>query len=205
MKTLLRAALVSCPVPPGALLPLSDYRWRARYADNHGHEHPGVWGASLTRDMQSLVTEGRRRDPNWMFAMEGCGDGLYSACRMIAFLAQNDKTLSQWRWECPPTYVTPELQIEMPLQSQARIMEKIRREWSSFSQQVADGIRIETPGGWFLVRPSAADSVLNFRFESLDWPALDHLVQRVCDTIEDWGKELWRQYAAAIGTGSARE
>jgi phosphomannomutase len=137
--------------------------------------------------------------------MKGCDDGLYAACRMIAFLAQNEKTLAQWRWECPPMYITPELQIGMPLESQARIMEKIRREWSSFPQQVADGVRIETPGGWFLVRGSAAESALTFRFESLDWPALDHLVQRVCDTIAELGKELWQQYSTAMGTGVARE
>ena len=137
--------------------------------------------------------------------MKGCDDGLYAACRMIAFLAQNEKSLAQWRWECPPMYITPELQIGMPLQSQARIMEKIRQEWSSFPQQVVDGIRIETPGGWFLVRGSAAESALTFRFESLDWPALDHLVQRVCDTIDELGKELWQQYSTAMGTGAARE
>jgi phosphomannomutase len=137
--------------------------------------------------------------------MEGCDDGLYAACRMIAFLAQNEKTLAQWRWECPPMYITPELQIGMPLQSQARIMEKIRQEWSSFPQQVADGVRIETPGGWFLVRSSAVESALSFRFESLDWPALDHLVQRVCHTIDELGNELWREYSTAMGTGAARE
>ncbi|MGD0517327.1 MAG: hypothetical protein ABSA26_07305, partial [Thermoguttaceae bacterium] len=71
--------------------------------------------------------------------MEGCDDGFYAACRMIAFLAQTDKTLAQWRWECPPMYVTPELRIGVPMQAQARIMEKIRQDWSSFHQQVIDG------------------------------------------------------------------
>lgn len=138
-------------------------------------------------------------------AMEGGDDGLYAACRMIAFLAQNGKTLAQWRWECPPMYITPELHVSIPLESQARIMEKIRQEWSSFSQQVIDGVRVDTPGGWFLVRSSAAESTLSFRFESLDWPALDHLVQRFCDTIPELGKELWQNYVTGMGLTETRE
>jgi phosphomannomutase / phosphoglucomutase len=138
-------------------------------------------------------------------AMEGGDDGFYAACRMIAFLAQSDKTLAQWRWECPPVYITPELHINMPLESQARIMEKIRHEWSSFTQQGTDGLRVDTPGGWFLARGSATESALSFRFESLDWSALDHLVQRVCDTLPELGKELWRHYIADMGMAETRK
>jgi phosphomannomutase len=138
-------------------------------------------------------------------AMEGGDDGLYAACRMIAFLAKNDKTLAQWRWECPAVYITPELLISMPLESQARILEKIRHEWSSFAKQVIDGVRVDTPAGWFLVRGSATESVLSFRFESLDWSALDHLVQRVCDTLPELGKELWQNYVADMGMAETRK
>ena len=137
--------------------------------------------------------------------MEGCDDGLYAACRMIAFLAESDKTLAQWRWECPPMYITPDLSLSMSLESQARIMEKIRQEWSSFPQKVLDGMRIDTPAGWILVRGSAVEPALNFRFESMEWAALDHLVQRFCDTIPELGKELWQNYLVAMGTGGNKE
>ncbi|NLC59089.1 MAG: hypothetical protein GX774_19820 [Armatimonadetes bacterium] len=46
------------------------------FAPNHGHAHHGVWGASLARIMRRMVEDGRRRDPNWSFAMEGCGDAV---------------------------------------------------------------------------------------------------------------------------------
>lgn len=137
--------------------------------------------------------------------MEGCDDALYAACRVIAFLAQSQKTLAQWRWECPPIYITPELQISVPLDSQARIMEKIRREWSDFRQQFIDGVRVDTPGGWFLVRGSAPDSALTFRFESLDWPGLDHLVRQVCDTIAELGQALWQKYITDMGMDGTRK
>jgi hypothetical protein len=34
---------------------------------------------------------------------------------------------------------------------------------------------------------------------------LDHLVQRVCDTIDELGKDLRQQYSTAMGMGAARE
>ncbi|MEN6548057.1 MAG: DUF6259 domain-containing protein [Armatimonadia bacterium] len=46
------------------------------FAANHGHEHHGVWGAGLTKSMRDMVESGRKRDPDWMFAMEGCGDAV---------------------------------------------------------------------------------------------------------------------------------
>ncbi|MGD0655332.1 MAG: hypothetical protein ABSA16_13390 [Thermoguttaceae bacterium] len=46
---------------------------------------------------------------------------------------------------------------------------------------------------------------MTFRFESLDWQALDHLVQGVCDTIAELGQELWQKYVADMGAGGTRE
>jgi phosphomannomutase len=135
--------------------------------------------------------------------MAGADDGLYAACRIIAFLAGSDKTLAQWRRECPAMYITPEMSVEMPLESQARILEKIRISWADFPQTTIEGIRIDTPAGWFLVRNSSIDSALFFRFESMEWAALDHLVRRFCDTIGEAGDGLWQNYTLAMGTEGA--
>jgi hypothetical protein len=59
---------------------------RICFAENHGHEHHGIWGASLTRDMKAMVEGGRQRDPGWTFATEGCGDaiGQYADINLIS-------------------------------------------------------------------------------------------------------------------------
>lgn len=44
------------------------------FAANHGHDQHGIWGASLTRAVAKMVRDGRRRDRDWIFAMEGCSD-----------------------------------------------------------------------------------------------------------------------------------
>jgi phosphomannomutase/phosphoglucomutase len=158
------------------------------------------------RMMESNALFGAETSGHYFFrALEGRDDSLYAACRMIAFLAQGDKTLAQWRRECPAIYITPELPVDMPAQAQARIVEKLRRKWSSFPQQTLDGLRIDTPAGWALVSGSLSDSALSFRFEALDWSALDHLVRQFCDTLGKVGDELWHSYTSAMGVEGNRE
>ena len=90
----------------------------------------------------------------------------------------------------------------MPVENQPKVVEQICAAWSQFPQTMLGGIRINLPGGWALVRSSGVDPVLSFRFEGLDWPALEDLVERFCNAIPEFGDELWTRYRAAMsGTG----
>jgi phosphomannomutase len=132
--------------------------------------------------------------------LEGGDDGLYTACRLIAFLAQSGRRLSKLRRQCPPVYMTPELRLAVTPEAQPAIFEHLRTAWASFPQRILDGVRIDTPAGWMIVCPLASEAALTFRFESLDWPALDDLVDRFCQTLPDLGNVLRQKYAAAMGT-----
>jgi phosphomannomutase len=131
--------------------------------------------------------------------LEGGDDCFHTACRLIAFLGQKGKSLSQCRRECPAMYITPGIRLKMPLADQSGVIGAIQAAWKSFPQQTLDGLRIDTPAGWILVRGGDAESFLTFRFESLDWPALDDLVERFCDALPKKGDELRRNYVVAMG------
>jgi phosphomannomutase/phosphoglucomutase len=133
-------------------------------------------------------------------ALNGSEDGFYTACLLIAYLARSGKTLSQLRRECPPIYMTPDVRVAVPPDRHANIIEQIRQAWAEFPQQTIDGVRIDLPGGWALVRSSVTEPLLTFRFEGLDWPALDDLVDRFCDTVPEFGDEVWARCRAAIGS-----
>jgi phosphomannomutase / phosphoglucomutase len=132
-------------------------------------------------------------------ALEGCDDGLYTACLVIAHLARTGKTLAEVRRGCPAVYMTPDLRLTMPPDVQKTVLDQIRAAWADFPQRTVDGVRIDTPGGWALVRSSVTEPALTFRFEGLDWPALDDLVERFCDAMPDCGDELWAQFKSAVG------
>ncbi len=92
------------------------------------------------------------------------------------------------------------MRLFVPRESQAEILENVHAAWESFEHTNIDGIRISTPAGWILVRPSVTEEALTFRFESIDWPALDDLVERFSETLPDeLADELLSQYALAMG------
>jgi len=129
----------------------------------------------------------------------GGDDGLYSACRMIAYLAQENQPLADLRRQCPPIYMTPDLRLALPAGQQQQVIEQVRRAWAEFPQSTLDGVRIDTPAGWALVRSSVTEPALTFRFESIDWAALDDLVHRFCLSLPEVGEELWARYETAMG------
>ena len=134
--------------------------------------------------------------------MGGGEDPLYVACRLIAWLARTGRTLSEVRRGCPAVQMTPELRIPVEQGLQAEIIEGVSAAWEGFPQTRVDGVRIDTPGGWALVRSSVTEPALTFRFEGLDWHALDDLVERFRGTLPaEIGEELWIRYREALGDG----
>ena len=79
------------------------------------------------------------------------------------------------------------------------LIEGVRRAWSEHPQTTVDGVRIEVPGGWALVRKSVTGPSLSFRFESADWHGLEHLVSRFCQLLPEIGPERWVRYKTAVG------
>ncbi len=78
------------------------------------------------------------------------------------------------------------------------MIDHVRAAWSDHPQTTIDGVRIETPAGWALIRSSVTEPALTFRFESVDWYGLDHLVRRFCDSLPKVGEELWGRYESAV-------
>lgn len=131
-------------------------------------------------------------------ALEGGDDGLYTACLVIDYLARTNSSLADLRRTCPPIYVTPDLRVSVPIEKQRTLLDKIRTAWSQFPQTSIEGVRIDMPGGWALAVDSTVDPEMTFRFEGLDWHALDDLVERFCDGLHEIGDELWTRYRAAM-------
>jgi len=153
----------------------------------------------------------RMRETNAYFGAEASGhyffrelggddDALYTACRLIARLARSGRKPSEARRQSPPIHMTPDLRVPVAPPQQPGIIERVGAAWADFPQLKTDGVRIDTPGGWALVRGSVTEPALTFRFEGLDWHALNDLVERFRNTLpKEIGEELWRRYRAAMG------
>lgn len=107
----------------------------------------------------------------------GFDDGMYVGARLVKFVTDaklaaqpNQRAVSDLFDAFPKRVSTPELKIPMADDKKAAFMEKLlaRPEFAPYEQITIDGLRLNLPKGWGLVRPSNTTPVLVVRFEADD-------------------------------------
>jgi len=116
-------------------------------------------------------------------ALDSRDDGLYTACRMLCHMAKLDRPLADLRRQCPTIHMTPDLRVPVPLDRQARVIDAVRQAFADRPQGTVDGIRIDFPGGWALVRSSVTEPALTFRFEGEDTKTMNVIIREVATVL----------------------
>ena len=127
-------------------------------------------------------------------ALNGGDDGLYTACRVITHLSKSCVALVDLRRACFPVYMTPDLRLAVELARQDQVLDGIREAFSDRPQITVDGVRVNFPDGWALVRKSVTESKLTFRFEGNSTQSLDRIVRAYCSRLPELGHDLYAQY-----------
>lgn len=98
----------------------------------------------------------------------GFDDGLYSAARMLEILSKREEIASDVFSALPDSYNTPELQIQFEEGEHYKFMERFKQEsdFPGANISTIDGMRVNYPDGWGLVRPSNTTPCLVLRFEA---------------------------------------
>lgn len=97
----------------------------------------------------------------------GYDDGMFAALRLLQCVADEDIPFSQRMARIPEYFSTPELRVPCTDEDKFRIVEEIKRHFSSgFSVIDVDGVRVQFGDGWGLVRASNTQPVLVVRFEA---------------------------------------
>lgn len=111
----------------------------------------------------------------------GFDDALYASVRLIEALAAAGKSLTQMRDEMPSSVSTPELRFPVDESRKFAVIEEVRDRLSADGATVdaTDGVRVNTPEGWWLLRASNTQDVLVARAEATDQRGLDLLVTEI--------------------------
>ncbi len=107
----------------------------------------------------------------------GFDDGIYSAARLLEILAKENRSISAIFKELPDSVNTPELKLPIAEERKFAFMETFQKQ-ARFEGGVAttiDGLRIEFPDGWGLVRSSNTTPYLILRFEANDEAGLKRI------------------------------
>lgn len=96
----------------------------------------------------------------------GFDDGLYAACRLVEILSNTDESLMQILQQYPRVVATPEIRISCSAQLQEQAVAAVKQRYAHLNQVTLDGVRLEFPHGWALVRGSNTEPALVLRFEA---------------------------------------
>jgi len=100
----------------------------------------------------------------------GFDDGLYGAARMLEIVSQFDEPSSAIFEKLPDSVNTPELQVNFEEGEHYKFMDTFiaQSDFEGADTVTIDGIRVNYPDGWGLIRPSNTTPCLVLRFEAND-------------------------------------
>jgi phosphomannomutase/phosphoglucomutase len=104
----------------------------------------------------------------------GFDDGIYAAARLLEILAGNPETPSAQLNALPEGVSTPEIKVDAPDGDPHAFVERFRAAavFEGARNSTIDGLRVDWPDGWGLVRASNTTPVLVMRFDADSQDAL---------------------------------
>jgi len=119
----------------------------------------------------------------------GFDDALYAAVRTLGIVARMDSRLSEVRKALPQVVNTPELRFDCDDRRKFAVIEEVaerlRAEGAKLSD--ADGVRVNTDDGWWLLRASNTQAVLVARAEANTAAGLERLKSALVRQLEACG------------------
>ncbi len=122
----------------------------------------------------------------------GFDDALYCAIRLLNPLSKAEGGLSTLTAHLPKMFNTPELRIDVEESEKFGLVPKVLESLKAQANDNAelddiDGVRVSTPDGWWLLRPSNTQDVLVARVEANSQEALDKLKTMVDTEVQKLG------------------
>ncbi len=106
----------------------------------------------------------------------GFDDGIYASVRLVELVSASSEPLSTWLKDMPPTYSTPEIRVECPDEIKFKVVEHVKNQLADKYEVIdVDGVRVNFPDGWGLVRASNTQPALVLRFEATSPERLEEI------------------------------
>lgn len=97
----------------------------------------------------------------------GYDDALYAALRLLEIVSKTGKAVSELLEGVPHAVSTPEIRVECPEELKFRLVQEVKEGLRNNNKIIEiDGVRVEFPDGWGLIRASNTQPALVLRFEA---------------------------------------
>ncbi|MHB9093097.1 MAG: hypothetical protein ACYC21_00375 [Eubacteriales bacterium] len=124
----------------------------------------------------------------------GFDDAFYATGRLLRILSNSDKQLSELLSDIPVYYSTAETRIDCSDEVKFKTIDKIKSAaLKDYPAITVDGVRINYPDGWGLVRASNTQPVLVARCEAKSKEGLEFITRDLKERIlkEGLGDFSW--------------
>ncbi len=124
----------------------------------------------------------------------GYDDALYSAVRLLSFLANTKDSLATLVSRLPKWINTPEMRVHCAEDRKFAVIGELKDRLRAKGAKVTDidGVRVTTPDGWWLVRASNTEAALVVRAEARDAAGLGRLRTELEDQLRQSGVSVSR-------------
>ncbi len=121
----------------------------------------------------------------------GFDDALYCAVRLLALVSHAGVTLAELRDRLPAVINTPEIRFQVSEERKFAVVNEVRSRLREAGVAVIDidGVRVNTPDGWWLLRASNTQDVLVARAEAFTDAGLVRLKALLAEQLGRSGVE----------------
>ncbi|MDP7038645.1 MAG: phosphomannomutase/phosphoglucomutase, partial [Myxococcota bacterium] len=113
----------------------------------------------------------------------GFDDAVYAGGRLLEILSETKQSLAEHLSDVPQLLATPEIRRDCPDEIKFQLVDKIIEDFNNATPDPninvinTDGLRLEWPDGWGLVRCSNTQPILVLRFEAQTQERLEAIEQ----------------------------
>jgi len=122
----------------------------------------------------------------------GFDDAPYCAVRLLNILSHAGKPLSKLVEHLPKMQNTPEVRFHVPAERKFQVAPEIKARLAKLALKDTeindiDGVRVTTPDGWWLMRPSNTEDLLTVRAEGFNAEGLERLKKQLIEQLAESG------------------
>jgi len=122
----------------------------------------------------------------------GFDDGTYAAARLIEIMAIREQGLDEMVAGFETRYSTSEIKIEVPDEEKFSVMDKFvsNHVFEAGNISTIDGLRVDLPEAWGLIRASNTSPALTLRFEADSTESLEKIQAAFRQQLESIDNKL---------------
>lgn len=127
---------------------------------------------------------------HFFFGELGYDDGLFAAMLVADLVKRSGKKLSELYADLPKKRITPDYRIRVKYADQQPILDRIEHCAAEYKINRLDGVRVETPDGWMLIRKSVTEEAMTVRMEARDEKTLRAQAAMLSRWVPEFAEKL---------------